>query len=414
MRRFLLILIGVAALLFIAACGAEQAAAPAPEAAPAAEEAPAAPEPAPRVADGRYRGIFGDGGEMQVSIQFDVEDETFSNVSFRHLAYRGTSFRNLDEGNRFYPIFAQHQQIAEYLEGKPLSALVDLYDPGSFIDDIDTFSGATIRANKVLSAIQDGINRGIYSPRNGIPREIGSYQDGTYRGTYEDSGEQQVSIQFRLTDNTISNVSYRVLAYRDTSFRNLDEGNRFYPISAQHQQILEHLEGKPLESIFDLHEPGSFIDDIDTFSGATIRANKVFSAIRDGLNRGIYSPANGFSRDIASYPDGRYRGVYGDGGEQQVSIQFSVSDGTIGNISFRHLQYRSHNFRNLEEGHQFYPVFAQHLQIAEYLEGKPLAAIYDLHTPGDFIDDIDGVSGATLRANKVFSAIMNGLSRGIY
>ncbi|TVR68144.1 MAG: FMN-binding protein [Spirochaetaceae bacterium] len=413
MKKTTLVLIGFTMILLLGACEAERAAAPAP-AAPAAEEPAPAPEPAPGIADGRYRGIFGDGGEMQVSIQFDVENETFRNVSFRHLQYRGTSFRNLNEDNQFYPIFVQHQQIGEYLEGKPLSALADLYNPGDVIEDIDTFSGATIRANKVVSAIQDGLNRGIYSARNGIPRDIGSYQDGTYRGTYEDSGEQQVSVQFRLADNRISNVSYRHLQYRGTSFRNLSEGHQFYPIFAQHQQIAEYLEGKPLETIFDLHSPGEFVDDIDGVSGATIRANKVFSAIRDGLNRGIYAPANGFSRDITSHPDGRYRGTYGDGGEQQVSIQFNVTDNRIGNISFRHLQYRDNNFRNLNEDHQFYPIFAQHLQIAEYLDGKPLEAIYDLHSPGDFIDDIDGVSGATLRANKVFSAIMNGLSRGIY
>lgn len=54
------------------------------------------------------------------------------------------------------------------------------------------------------------------------------------------------------------------------------------------------------------------------------------------------------------------------------------------------------------------------IQATEYLVGKPIEAIYDLHSPGDFVDDIDGFSGATIRANKILSAIKDGLNRGIY
>ncbi len=411
MKNLALVTVASLALTLVIACAPER---PDTAASEAPEEQPAAAVADTDVPDGRYRGIYADGGEQQVSVQFDVVDETLSNVSFRHLQYRDTGFRNLPEDNQFYPIWIQHQQIAEHLEGKPLDAIDDLYSPGDFIEDIDSWSGATIRANKVASAIRDGINRGIYSPRNGYSVQLGTYQDGRYRGTYGDGGEQQVSIQFDLRDNTISNVSYRHLQYRDTGFRNLAEGHQFYPIWVQHQQIGEYLEGKPLEAIYDLHNPAEVIDDIDTFSGATVRANKVFSAIMDGLNRGIYSPANGFSRDLPTVADGRYRGTYEDGGEQQVSIQFNVNGGVIENVSFRHLQYRDTGFRNLAEDHQFYPIWAQHQQIGEYLEGKPLEAIYDLHNPAEVIDDIDTFSGATVRANKVFSAIMDGLNRGIY
>ncbi|AOY77021.1 hypothetical protein [Clostridium formicaceticum] len=68
----------------------------------------------------------------------------------------------------------------------------------------------------------------------------------------------------------------------------MEEGDEFYPIVIQHQQVLEYLEGKPLEVIYDLHNTGDFVEDIDTFTGATIRGNKIFSAIKDGLNRGLY------------------------------------------------------------------------------------------------------------------------------
>ena len=403
----------VIAAFLVAACGGqEQAAAPAP--APAEPVVEAAAPAAPQLDNGRYRGVYEDSGEQQVSVQFDLRDGAFTNVSFRHLQYRGEVYRNLAEDHHLYPVLVQHQQLAEYLEGKALADVADLYNPGDFLDDIDSYSGATIRANKVLSAIQDGLNRGIYSPRNGFSTDVASYPDGRYRGIYGDGGEQQVSVQFDVTGNAFSNVSFRHLQYRGNSYRNLAEDHQNYPVFAQHQQLAEYLNGKPLTAVFDLHSPGDFLDDIDSYSGATIRANKVFSAIRDGLNRGIYSARNGIPRQIDSYADGRYRGIYGDSGEQQISIQFFLDNGVFSNVAFRHLQYRGNSYRNLAEDHQNYPVFAQHLQLAEYLNGKPLTAVFDLHSPGDFLDDIDSYSGATVRGNKVFSAIRDGLNRGLY
>jgi uncharacterized protein with FMN-binding domain len=319
----------------------------------------------------------------------------------------------MEESNPFYAVKLQHDQVAEYLEGKPVSAIFDLYDPGSIIDDVDTFSGATIRGNKIFSAFQDALNRGVYGPADGVTRVIGTYDDGTYRGIYSDAGEMQVSIQFKLTDNTVSDVRFRHLTYAGTNFRGLEEADALYGITQQHQQIIEYLEGKPLESIFDLYTPGDFIEDVDTFSGATIRGNKVFSAIKDGLNRGIYQPANGFSTAINA-PDGRYRGTYEDSGEQQISIQFSIENGNLKGIQFRHLAYAGMDYRSMEEGDPSMGILQQYQQAAEYLEGKPVETIFQLHTPGEFIEDVDTFSGATLRGNKMFSAIVDGLNRGIY
>ncbi len=115
-----------------------------------------------------------------------------------------------------------------------------------------------------------------------------TYDDGRYRGIYEDRGVQQVSIQFHLEDNVLKDLSYRHLYHGGNDYLQIEEGHELYPVVMQHQQILDYLEGKPLEAIFDLYTPGAFIEDVDTFTGATIRANKVLSAIRDGLNRGIY------------------------------------------------------------------------------------------------------------------------------
>ncbi|QTF94524.1 MAG: FMN-binding protein [Halomonas sp. BM-2019] len=113
--------------------------------------------------DGRYRGVFGDGGEMQVNVQFDLRDGRLSNISYRHLAYRGDDYRRLDEDDDLYPVWVQHQQLAEALEGQPLTAIFALYEPERLAEDIDGFSGATLRGNKVHSAFRDALNRGVYS-----------------------------------------------------------------------------------------------------------------------------------------------------------------------------------------------------------------------------------------------------------
>lgn len=363
--------------------------------------------------DGTYRGTYHDSGVMQVNVQFKLTDDVISDVRYRHLYYSDVDYNALEEGDPFYGIKTQYEQAAEYLEGKPVSAIYDLYEPGEFVEDVDTFSGATIRGNKIFSAFQDALNRGVYSPDGEVTRTIGRYDDGTYRGIFTDGGDMQISIQFQLSNNNIQDVSFRHLYYAGTDYRSLEEGDDLYPIAQQHQQIVEYLEGKPLETIFDLYTPGDFIDDVDAMSGATIRGNKVFSAMKDALNRGIYSPANGFSTDIEA-EDGRYRGIYADAGEQQVSVQFSIENGNFTDIRYRHLAYRGTDYGSLEEGDPFYGILQQYEQIAEYLEGKPVSALFDLHSPGDFVEDVDTFTGATVRANKLFSAMMDGLNRGIY
>ncbi len=363
--------------------------------------------------NGTYRGNYSDSGVMQVGVQFRLTDDVISDVRYRQLFYSGTDFNDLEEDDPLYGITLQHEQAAEYLEGKSVFAIHDLYEPGDFIDDVDAFSGATIRGNKIFSAFQDALNRGVYGPEDDVTRSIGNYDDGTYRGIYSDAGEMQVSIQFKLENNTVSDVRFRHLAYAGTDFRGLDEADALYGITLQHDQIIEYLEGRSLENIFDLYTPGDFIEDVDAFSGATIRGNKVFSAMKDGLNRGIYQPANGFSTDIDA-PDGRYRGTYEDSGEQQVSIQFNIENGNLTDIRFRHLAYGGMDYNDMEEGDPFHGILQQYEQAAEYLEGKPVETIFELHTPGEFIDDVDAFSGATLRGNKMFSAMIDGLNRGIY
>ncbi len=351
--------------------------------------------------DGTYRGTYGDRGDQQVSVQFTLTDGVISNVGYRHLYYRETDFRQIDEDDPMFAVKEQHEQIAEFLEGKTLDGLEELRTPEDFVDDIDTFSGATIRANKVYSAIQDALNRGVYSPSAPVYKGLDQeFDDGTYRGLFEDGGFQQLGVQFTLEDGIIQDVSFRQLFYAETDINRISEDDPMYPIKTQHEQMAAHLEGKPVEDIFDLFNPQEFVEDIDTFSGATIRGNKMFSAMKDALNRGVYSPTDGVTTDIGPYPDGRYRGVFSDGGTQQVGIQFYLEDGNFTDLSFRRLNYADIDFMDIDEDEDMFPILLQHQQVLEYLEGKPLEAAFDLYEPGDFVEDIDTYSGATLRGQQ--------------
>ena len=364
--------------------------------------------------NGTYRGTFGEGGTEQVGIQFRLENNILKNLSFRHLFYKGIDYLQIKEGTDKYPVLLQNQELLKYLDNKPVESIYELYTPGNIVGDIDTFTGATIRGSKVLSAIQDALNRGPYSPSGEVNRTLGDYEDGTYRGVFSDSGIQQVSIEFNLEKNTIKNLSYRHLFYKDTDYRKIGADHKLYPVWLQNQQILEYLKGKPLTAIYDLYKPGDIIETIDTYTGATVRASKVLSAIKDGLNRGTYKPSGEAGRILGEYKDGTYRGLFSDGGTQQVSIQFNLENNTLKDLSYRYLFYKDTNFGQAKPEDKHYPVLLQNQQILDYLSGKPLVTIFDLHKPGNFITDIDTYTGATVRASKVLSAIRDGLNRGPY
>ncbi len=117
----------------------------------------------------------------------------------------------------------------------------------------------------------------------------GEYLDGVYRGNFIDRGHIQVSIQFRLEDGKLHDLGYRHLYYRDVDYLKLDDDEPLQAVMRQHEQILSQLEGQPLTDIFRLYRPAEVVDDIDGYSGATLRGAKILHAIRDGLNRGVYS-----------------------------------------------------------------------------------------------------------------------------
>ncbi|MCK8825625.1 FMN-binding protein [Fuchsiella alkaliacetigena] len=117
----------------------------------------------------------------------------------------------------------------------------------------------------------------------------------------------------------------------------------------------------------------------------------------------------------SAYEDADYRGIFKDGGDQQVNIQFTLEDNIITDASYRHLYYGGTDYQELEEGDALYGVTEQYEQVLDYLEGKDVRdSLHALYEPGDVIEDVDGFSGATLRANKVISAVRDALNRGAY
>ncbi|MGE4271493.1 MAG: FMN-binding protein [Desulfitobacterium sp.] len=363
-----------------------------------------AKDASPKYVDGLYRGSYSD----EIVVRFKLADNNITEISFQTLKHGGTNYRDLKEGDEKYPILVQNNQALEYLTGKPLSALVDLDKPGDFIDDIDGHTGATIRTSKIQSAVKDALNRGVYTPDNvaDVNTDSKDYPNGSYRGNFEG----QVLIGFDLENNTLKNVKYRGLKHGGTNYLELKEGDPKYPVVEQQNQLIAHLEGKPVSTLKDLYTPGNFVKDIDTYSGSTIRSSKLISAVNDGLNRGPYKPAEGFVGTVSEYDDGRYRGVF----EDQVLIQFDLEKNVMKGVNFRLLSHNGNNYLKMKEGDPLYAVYQQNLQALEYLEGKPLSAIYDLYKPGDFVKDIDTHSGATIRGSKILSAIKDALNRGVY
>lgn len=253
--------------------------------------------------NGTYRGAFTDGGYQQVGVQFTLEDNVVTAISYRTLDYRNVNYRAEKEDLKTVAIYEQFVELIQYLNGKDIrTALDDLFKPALIVSDVeleaDTVTGATVRGNKVVSAINDGLNRGVYSyGANATPEPsimFNSYDNGTYRGSYIDGNEQQVGIQLTLDNNIVTSISYRTLAYRGTDYRRETENPLIVAMTEQYNELIQHLVGKDIrEHFIFLYWPGEYVADqtieADTVSGATIRGNKVASAIMDALNRNPYS-----------------------------------------------------------------------------------------------------------------------------
>lgn len=128
----------------------------------------------------------------------------------------------------------------------------------------------------------------------GVAEERVSFQDGTYRGTYSDRNEMNISVQFTLEDNIVTAARHRHMMYRGVDYLDDDADDTTKGIAQQHKIALEYLIGKDIRDyLHHLYQPGEYIDfgdydDVDGFAGATIYVHKELSAIVDALNRGVF------------------------------------------------------------------------------------------------------------------------------
>ena len=383
--------------------------------------------------DGTYRGVYGDGGDMQVNVQFSVEDNKMTKANFRYLWHGGTDYRRTDDETA-QGIATQYEAALQSLIGDDLRvSLGTLYEPGDVLGDeydIDGLTGATIRSNKIIYAIRDGLNRGVYrfpndAPEHYYPVAASSFQDGTYRGAFSDRGDMQVNVQFTLDGNEFTNVRFRHLWYGGDDYLDADGGS-VAGLREQYQALIDSLVGEDVRTALrGLYEPGNIVGDeydVDGLSGATIRSGKVISAIRDGLNRGVYGFSDGVHagyRNIMaeSFEDGRYRGTFSDRGEMQVNVQFDLENNIVSNTSFRQLAYSGTDYREADDGPNL-ALLEQYTAALESLNGQDIrGSLASLYEPGNILSneyDVDGLSGATIRGTKIRSAIRDALNSGPY
>lgn len=239
--------------------------------------------------DGIYRGFYYDGGIEQIAIQFELKDGVFDSIVYRGVKYKDGNYLSEDASDAQKATLRQYEQLADYLLGKGVEAIDDLYFPYDIVDDVDAVTTATIQSSKLISALWDGLNRHPFKllDTSKLPT-ASAYADGVYRGSYMEDGAEEVALEFTLRDGCFASIAYRALQYKGVDYLADEADGAVQQIADQFGQLLSYLEGKPVSSVNDLYQPGEIVADADAFSGATIRAPKVISAIWDALNRHAY------------------------------------------------------------------------------------------------------------------------------
>ena len=240
--------------------------------------------------DGIYRGFYYDGGIEQIAIQFEIRGGVFDSVVYRGEKYKDGDYMIEDASDAQKATLRQYQQLADYLIGKGVEAIDDLYQPYDIVDDVDAVSTATMQSSKLISALWDGLNRHPYKlvDTTKLPTAE-TYADGVYRGTYMEGGGEEVVLEFAIKGGVFLEIAYRTLAYKGEDY--LSEGASKYAkdIAVQFQALIDYLVGKPVSAVNDLYLPGEIASDTDVSSAATLRAPKVISAIWEGLNKNAYT-----------------------------------------------------------------------------------------------------------------------------
>ncbi|MBE5798688.1 MAG: hypothetical protein E7321_01895 [Clostridiales bacterium] len=240
-------------------------------------------------ADGIYRGFYYDGGIEQIAIQFELRDGVFDSIVYRGVKYKDGDYMIEDASDAQKATLRQYEQLADYLIGKGVEAIDDLYSPYDIVDDVDAVTTATMQSSKLISALWDGLNRHPYKLVDTTKLPMAeTYADGMYRGAYMEGGGEEVVLEFAIKDNHFLEIAYRTLQYKGEDYLAGDASAHARDIASQFQALIDYLVGKPIASVNDLYRPGEIAPDVDVFTGATLRAPKVISAVWDALGRHAY------------------------------------------------------------------------------------------------------------------------------
>lgn len=380
-----------------------------------------------KLENGVYRGSYLDGGAQQVGIEFTLENNKIASAKFRSLTYKGVNYLKPSNAKE-EALNSQYNALLKGIIGKTLSeANTLLQTPEVLANDVkvevDTYTGATLRSRKLAAALQDGVNRTPYVAKgNGI-----SYDNGVYRGIFMDGNQEQVGVEFTLTDHKVEAIKFNTLAYKEDNYLGESPSEKVNALKVQYEALIQYLIGKDVTThldalrFSDLIAPTQKVE-ADSLTGATLRNGKVISAVQEGLNRGVYKPQAPESvskeRYAKSYEDGTYRGIFQYKGEQQVALEFTLKNNVIETIKYRLLAYKGVNYLSADAPEKAKALKSQYEALIKYLVGKPLSEVATLYTPEKIAKDItieaDALTGATLRSGKVTSAIHDALNKGIY
>lgn len=235
--------------------------------------------------DGIYRGFYYDGGIEQLSVQFELKDGLFTSVVYRGVRYKDGDYMSRDASDAQKATLNQYYQLADYLVGKGVSAIDDLYSPYEFVDNIDSVTSATIQSSKLISAIWDALNRHPYKMIDTTKLQTAeAFADGVYRGRYAEHGGVHVEMEFEITDNTFRDASLTLVEYDGGD----DPSGVGKAVRQQFNRLANHLIGKPVMAVNDLYYPENILEAVDGVSSATLPAAAVISAVWDGLGRHAY------------------------------------------------------------------------------------------------------------------------------
>lgn len=110
--------------------------------------------------DGTYRGAFYD---ASVVVEISLKDNKVESAKFRTLKYKEEDYLKTEDAT-LVALKGQYEDVLNYIVGKDITTVVDeLYTPENITKDIDGFTAATVRSGKIISAINDALNRGVYS-----------------------------------------------------------------------------------------------------------------------------------------------------------------------------------------------------------------------------------------------------------